>query len=202
MPVETPGAPPAADPSPPRADAPPRRSRRLRHVASHLVLLLVGLLFGAAILATFQASGALPPPAVGDAVADADADVIVSVRQTYLNRVVTERAAEAGNAGPLQDMRIDLEPGRRVILGGDVAVLNQTFRATANGTIGVADGRVRVAFDQIRVGTLNLPVGLGEMVAAPINEELERLSAGEDFRIVDVATTSDRVSVRLAAVAR
>jgi len=197
-------APEAAPTRPDRPDdtATAPRQRRLRSVGWRLLILVTGMLLGAATLATFQASGALPPPPVGDVAVDADSDVIVSVRQSYLNRVVAERAAESGGAGPLQDMRIDLEPGRRVILGGDVTVLNQRFRATANGTIGVADGRVQVAFDQVRVGTLTLPVGLGEMVAAPINEELNRVSAGDDFRIVDVATTSDRVIVRLAAVER
>jgi hypothetical protein len=168
------------------------------------LLLLVGLLFGAAILATFQASGALPPPPVGDAAAAQDSDVDVSVRQSYLNRVVTERAAEAGNAGPLQNVRIDLEPGRRVSLSGDLsgnlAWLNQ--RVTANGMLGVEDGRVSVHFEQLQVGPFVLLGGFDDMIAAPINAELARLSAGEEFRIVDVATTSDRVIVRLAAVAR
>jgi hypothetical protein len=202
MPVDAPERPraaaePSAAPEPP---GPPPPRRRHRHVIHGGLSMLVGAVLGAAALATIQATGTLPPPPIGgDPFAEQDADVVVSLRESYINRLVAEHAARTGAAGPLQNLRVDVLPGRRMEVRGDVAFLNQPLEASASGLLSAADGRVRVEFDAVRVGTLNLPATLGETVAAPINAELDRLSADEQFRIVDVATAADRVIVRLAA---
>ncbi|MDP8924798.1 MAG: hypothetical protein M3O34_18245 [Chloroflexota bacterium] len=180
-------------------DATPPRRRRHRFPWKLLLTLVLGMLLGAALLATFQASGSLPPPPIGDPAAELDSDVIVSIRESYLNRVIAERPTDPAAGGSLQNLKVDLEPGRRLSFVGDVPVMNQRFQANVSCTLGVVDGRIRVTVETVRVGTLALPTGLGDMLAEPLNAELARLVADDQFRIVDVATATDRVIVRLAA---
>lgn len=190
---------PDPDDAGPDAGPPSRRRSRFGFLWLRALILLLGMLLGAALLATFQATGSLPPPPVGDRAAEQDADVIVSIRESYLNRVIAERAAASAVSGPLQHLELDLEPGGRLSFVGDVLVLNQSLRANASGTVGVADGRIRIDVNAVQVGTLRLPPELGNLVADPVNAELERLAPDDRFRIVDVATASDRIMVRLAA---
>ena len=182
----------AADPGPV-----PRRRSRFGFLWLRLLILLLGMLLGAALLATFQATGTIPPTPVGDGAAELESDIVVSVRESYLNRQIAERAAAAG---PVQNLQVELQPNRRLTFVGDVQVLNQRLRANANGSLGVSDGRVQVQVEEVRVGTLRLPADLGRVVAEPMNAELQRLAADDQFRIVDVATATDRIVIRLAAV--
>ena len=182
------------DPGPP-----PRRRSRFGYLWLRALILLLGMLLGAALLATFQATGNLPPPPVGDGTAELESDVVLSIRESYLNRAIAERAADPAAAGPIQNLQVELQPNRRLSFVGDVHVLNQQLQANASGTLGVADGRVQVVVDEVRVGNLRLPADLGRLVAEPINAELARLASDDQFRIVDVATATDRVVIRLAA---
>lgn len=178
---------------------PSRRRSRFGYLWLRALILLLGMLLGAALLATFQATGAVPPPPVGDGTAELESDVVLSIRESYLNRVIAERASDPAAAGPIQNLRVELHPNRRLQFVGDVLVLNQWLQANADGALGVADGRIHVAVDEVRVGRLRLPVQLGALIAQPINAELERLTVDDQFRIVDVATATDRIIVRLAA---
>ena len=200
MPIHAPEAPITELPSAPDDEDPrPRRRRHFGYLWRRALILVLGILLGAALLATFQATGALPPPPVGDGTAELESDVVVSVRESYLNRVIAENSADPAAAGPIHNLQVRLQPNRRLSFVGDVYVLNQRLQANAGGTIGVADGRIQVQVDEVRVGMLRLPADLGKLVAEPINAELERLAADDQFRIVDVATATDRVIIRLAA---
>lgn len=177
----------------------PRRRSHFGYLWLRALILLLGMLLGAALLATFQATGNLPPPPLGDGTAELESDVVLSIRESYLNRVITERASDPAAASPIQNLQVELHPNRRLAFVGDVHVFNQRLRANANGAIGVADGRIQVQVDEVWVGTLRLPAELGSLVAQPINAELEHLAPGDQFRIVDVATATDRIVIRLAA---
>lgn len=189
------GPPPPTSPPPP----PPRRRSHFGFLWLRALILLLGMLLGAALLATFQATGTLPPPPVGDGTTELESDVVLSIRESYLNRMIAERGADPATAGPIQNLQVELQPNRRLAFVGDVTVLNQRLRANAGGMVGVVDGRVQVQVDEVRVGTLRLPADLGNLVAQPINAELERLAADDHFQIVDVATATDRIVIRLAA---
>ena len=201
-PVHGPDAPVDQVPSTPdgsgRSSPPPRKSH-FGFLWLRALILLLGMLLGAALLATFQATGTVPPTPIGDAAAELESDVVITVRESYLNGMIAERSADSATGGPVQNLQVELQPNRRLAFVGDVQVLNQRLRANAGGSIGVADGRVRVEVDEVRVGTLRLPPDLGRLVAEPVNAELERLAFDEEFRIVDVATATDRIVVRLAA---
>lgn len=168
---------------------------------SRLSHLVAGMVLGAAVLATCQATGSLPPTDVGQLGAALESDVEVSIREAYLNRAIAEQAALNGSPGPIQNVRVDLQPQQRVELTADVSFMNQQLVGTATGLLSVADGRMRVDVDGVQVGSLRLPVGLGELVSEPINAELDRLLADGQFRIAGVATTTDRLIVRLAVPA-
>lgn len=177
----------------------PRRRSHFGYLWLRALILLLGMLLGAALLATFQATGNLPPPPVGDGTAELESDVVLSIREAYLNRVIAERASDPAAASPIQNLQVELHPNRRLAFVGDVQVFNQRLKANANGIVGVADGRIQVQVDEVQVGTLRLPAELGNLVAQPINVELERLAPDDQFRIVDVATATDRIVIRLAA---
>ena len=196
--------PPGAPDHEPRRDSdvlgpPPRRRSRFGYLWLRALILLLGMLLGAALLATFQATGKLPPPPVGNRNADRESDVIVSIREAYLNRMIAERTADPAQAGPVRNLQVNVQADQRLQFVGEVQVLNQRFQANADGSLGVSDGRVQVQLDEVRVGTLRLPADLGRLIAEPINAELARLVPDDQFRIVDVATVTDRIDVRLAA---
>src|SRR3712207_1165038 len=122
------------DPSPP-----PRRRSRFGYLWLRALILLLGMLLGAALLATFQATGKLPPPPpITSRTAEQESDVVVSIREAYLNRVIAERTADPAQAGPIRNLQVNVRPDRQLQFVGDVHVFNQRLEANAGGIIGVA----------------------------------------------------------------
>ncbi len=111
------------DPSPP-----PRRRSRFGYLWLRALILLLGMLLGAALLATFQATGKVPPPPpISSRTAELESDIVVSIRESYLNRIIAERTADPAQAGPIQNLRVNVQPDRRLTFTGEVQVLNQRF---------------------------------------------------------------------------
>ncbi len=163
-----------------------------------LAHLVAGMVLGAAILGTCQATGSVPPTDVGNPGTAQESDLELTIREAYLNRAIADHAATTGNTGAVSNVRVDVQPAQRLVFTADVSLLNQVLAGTASGVLSVVDGRMRVDVDGVQVGALRLPVGLGELVSEPINAELDRVLADGRFRITGVATTTDRLIVRLA----
>ena len=163
-----------------------------------LAHLVAGMVLGAAILGTCQATGSVPPTDVGNPGAAQESDLELTIREAYLNRAIAEHAATTGSTGAVRNVRVDVQPAQRLLFTADVLLLNQVLAGTASGVLSVVDGRMRVDVDGVQVGALRLPVGLGELVSEPINAELDRVLADGRFQITGVVTTTDRLIVRLA----
>jgi len=165
---------------------------------ARLAHLVAGMVLGAAILGTCQATGSVPPTDVGNPGTAQESDLELTIREAYLNRAIAEHAATTGNTGAVSNVRVDVQPAQRLVFTADVSLLNQVLAGTASGVLSVVDGRMRVDVDGVQVGALRLPVGLGELVSEPINAELDRVLADGRFQITGVVTTTDRLIVRLA----
>lgn len=192
------------DPLPDPAHDPHARRRRfprwVRRSLAPIVALVVGMMLGAAALATFQASGVVPqPPVGGNLSAEASSDVILNLREGYLTRLAVQRAGLAQGPIPFENVRINVLPGQRLRLLGEIPFMGQRWQASAMMTVGVVQRRIRVDVRDAQVGALLLPIDLEALVAQPLNAELARLFEDGDFDVLDVATTEDRLVVRLAA---
>ena len=161
---------------------------------------VAGLAIGAAVLATFQASGAIPPPPVNaNVLAEASSDIILNVREPYLTKVAQQRAEATQGPVRFENPRVNVLPGDRLRVVGDVPFMGQRFQAAALMTVGVADRRVKLQVRDVQIGNLRLPMDLDAAIAQPINAELARLVEEGQFDVIDVATAEDRLVVRLVA---
>jgi hypothetical protein len=160
--------------------------------------LLVGLLLGAAGLATFQASGTVPPPPVGgNLAAETDSDFVLSVREPYLTRMAAQQAAAIQGPVPFENVRVNILPGQQLRLLADIRFMGQRFELSTLMTVGVVNRRIQLQAGEAQLGTLVLPVDLQETLAQPINRELAQLFDSGQFDVLDVATATDRLIVRL-----
>jgi hypothetical protein len=161
---------------------------------------LIGAAIGAAALATCQASGVVsPPPAGGNVAAEAESDIILTIREPYLSRLAAEQTAGLQLPVPLEDVRVDLLPGRHVRLLGNVRFMGQRVELAAPMTVAVNQRQVRLAASTLELGALAVPIDLDQLVAEPINREAARLVADGRFEVVDVTTTNDQLILRLTA---
>lgn len=173
----------------------PRWVRCRRNTALAAV---VGAVLGALTLTLFQAVGAVDPPPLGlNQALEAESDLILSVREPYLTSIAARRAAQAEGPVPFENVRVDVQPGERLIVLGDVRFMGQSFRATALMTVGVVNRRVRLRAESFHIGAIQVPIDLEQLVAEPINRELAEMFNTGQFAPIDVATSSDRLVVRL-----
>ena len=174
--------------------------RRLLPRLSTAVALVLGALVGAAALATIQAYGLVsPPPVRGSGGTYADEDVVLTLREAYLGRIAADHVAAVPTLVPVENIRLNVLPGQRLRVFGDVAFFGQRWQLSALMTVGVVDRRVRLQTQEVQVGTLVLPIDVDGIVAEPINRELDALIEENQFDVIEVATTTDRLVVRLAA---
>ncbi len=192
--ADQPGAPPDAG-RPGRVFRAWSRIRSCRVPGWKILLAFVcGLALGAAALATFQASGAIPPPPLeGNILAEANSDIILNIRQPYLTKVAQQRAATTQGPVPFENPRVNVMPGQRLEVVGDVPFMGQRFQAAALMTVGVVDRRVKLQVREVHVGTLRLPIDLDAAIAQPINAELARLVEDGQF------DAEDRLVLRLVS---
>jgi hypothetical protein len=168
---------------------------------STLLAGLAGTLLGMLTLTLFQGVGAVDPPPIGlNQSLEAESDLILSVRESYLTSIAASEVARLGTPIPLENVRVDVQPGQRIVVIGDGQFMGIRAPAIALMTVGIADSQVRLRAESLHFGALQLPVDLQRMVADPINQQLAQMFNASQFVPIDVATSSDRLVVRLVNV--
>ena len=176
-----------------------RVGRALLRLWPVAVALLLGAALGAAALAGFQAYGAVPPPPLrGSVAAEADSDLILTIREPYLSQIAAQQVAATPSLVPFENVRVNVLPGDRLRVLGDIPFMGQRFQASASMTVGVADRQIKLQVREVLLGTLLLPVDLDAIFAQPINRELAELVEAGGFEVLHVATAADRLVLHLA----
>jgi hypothetical protein len=191
-------APPRPEPASPLSDALRRLGVGGRPRRSTVLAFLAGALLGPLILLLVQALSVRPSTAVGTrGPGEGGNDLVLTLQEPYLSLAAQQRLASIPAPIRLENVRVDVLPGERVVLLGEAPFMGQRFEVSTLMTVGVVGRRVHVDAGDVQLGNLTLPIDVDGLLAQPINQELGRMVDDGQFDVAEVTTGDDRIVVRL-----
>jgi hypothetical protein len=191
-------APPRPEPAGPLAGALRRLGVGGRPRRSTVLAFLAGALLGPLVLLLVQAMSVRPSTTVGTrGPGGSGNDLVLTIQEPYLSLIAEQRLATIPAPIRLENVRVDVLPGERLVLLADVPFMGQRFQVSTLMTVGVMARRVRVDARDMQLGNLVLPIDVDRLLAQPINQELRRMIDDGQFDVAEVTTDDDRIVVRL-----
>ena len=191
-------APPRPEPAGPLAGALRRLGVAGRPRRSTVLAFLAGALLGPLVLLLVQAMSVRPSTTVGTrGPGGSGNDLVLTIQEPYLSLIAEQRLATIPAPIRLENVRVDVLPGERLVLLADVPFMGQRFQVSTLMTVGVMARRVRVDARDMQLGNLVLPIDVDRLLAQPINQELRRMIDDGQFDVAEVTTDDDRIVVRL-----
>ena len=191
-------APPRPEPARPLAGALRRLGVGGRPCRATVLAFLAGALLGPLVLLAVQALSARHSTAVGTrGPGGGGNDLVLTIQEPYLSLIAEQRLVSIPAPIRLENVRVDVLPGERLVLLADVPFMGQRFQVSTLMTVGVMARRVRVDARDMQLGNLVLPIDVDGLLAQPINQELGRMVDDGQFDVAEVTTGDDRIVVRL-----
>ena len=164
-----------------------------------ILAFILGAILGPAVLLTVQALSAPRAASIGPRISAAGGqDLVLTLQEPYLSALVQQRLAAVQGPVRLENPRIDVVPGERLVLIAEVPFMGQRFEASALMAVGVVDGLARLDAREVMLGSLVLPIDIDGLLTQPINRELAQMARDGQLDVVEVTTSDDRMMVRLS----
>ena len=159
------------------------------------LLLLVGVVAGAILLAAFQVFLS-PSPTLSEASSDSP-DVVITFTNDFLTRELRRQAASIQTPVPLEGLQVQTDNTGDLVITGDLRATGTGITAPARVTLHpvVVQNRVQVQVVKMDVGALTIPGQYFRGIESPINDELNRSLANSPYDIQRVSTTTDGLKV-------
>lgn len=172
------------------------RSRRPR--GATILAFILGAILGSAALLMAQALSAPRAASIVPRISAASGqDLVLTLQEPYLTSLMQQRLGAIQGPIRLENPRIDVLSGERIVLVAEAPFMGQRFEASALMAIGVVDRQVRLDAREVMLGSLVLPIDLDGLLTQPINRELAQMARDGQFDVVEVTTSDDRVVLRL-----
>jgi len=164
-----------------------------------ILAFILGAILGPAVLLMVQALSAPRAESIGPRISAASGqDLVLTLQEPYLTSLVQQRLAAIQGPVRLENPRIDVMPGERLVLIAEVPFMGQRFEASALMAVGVVDRLVRLDAREVMLGSLVLPIDIDALLTQPINRELAQMARDGQLDVVAVTTSDDRMTVRLS----
>ena len=171
-------------------------------MAKNLLILLLCLLCGALALLLVQRSSLEGGLAATTILPARRGDLRLMISESYLERRMRVSAAQALREYRIQELRVDIQPGNRVVLRGTTDVLGAPVPLTIELRLDEAGGTISAPVQSGRVGPLPLPPAQIAEIQRIVDQTLTEVVAVDRLGLAIAGLESEEGSVTLVLTER
>ncbi len=167
-------------------------------MVKNLLILLLLVLCGALVaLYLFGRPGSEGPLDLTNVLPTQRGDLRLEISENYLERRMRASAAQLLQANRVQDLRVDVVPGNRVVLSGVTNVLGAPVPLMVDLRLSAAGGMVRAQVVSGHVGPIPLPEALLADIQTAVDQTLAEVIMLDRIGLTVVGVETDEGTVTL-----
>lgn len=179
----------------PRARAP----QRAGGCGTALLAGIIGLVLGVLLMAGYLLLFAPAPRQAAPAASGSD-PVTITLDDNYLSQVVAISLTRMQPSLGLSNVRTQINPGKQLLISGNVNALGAARPFTATADVFVNNGALAIRITAVQLGGLPVPDTFTSALEGSINNQLRQTSAAflppnSGYAVKSVSTTAHRMTI-------